>query len=245
MFYIFYLVTNKINGMIYKGHHQVEDLDIDDGYRGSGRYLKKAIEKYGKENFSRETLSVHNTRKEALEKEKEIVNAEFVAREDTYNLRGGGYSYEFVSEETCQKMSEAHKGEKNPMYGKRGEKSHMWGIKRSEETIQKMRESALKIVHTMPKETQQKQSKSLRGKKLSEEHKRKIGKANKLDIKVIKQRREDVDKELKVRGWISNLSRKWGLTPSGARYFISKYASILNSKIKIAQCPLTISKKDI
>ena len=49
---IVYCTTNLINGKKYIGSHK----NNNDSYLGSGVYLAKAIKKYGKENFVRETL---------------------------------------------------------------------------------------------------------------------------------------------------------------------------------------------
>jgi len=49
---IIYKTTNKINGMIYIGKY----CGNQKSYLGSGKNLKKAIKKYGKKNFTRETL---------------------------------------------------------------------------------------------------------------------------------------------------------------------------------------------
>lgn len=67
MFFV-YKTTNIINGKYYIGVHKT--YDIEDGYLGSGTILKKAIEKYGKENFSREILSYHDSYDSALKEEK-------------------------------------------------------------------------------------------------------------------------------------------------------------------------------
>lgn len=103
MNYIVYKTTNLINGKIYVGVHRT-NLDIFDGYIGCGVSKKnknkktkgfpKAVQKYGYENFKRETLFIFPDTEEgkrlAYEKEAEIVTIDFVKRIDTYNLSVGG-----------------------------------------------------------------------------------------------------------------------------------------------------------
>ena len=96
-YYIIYQTTNKVNGKIYVGKHITENLD--DGYLGSGKYLRNAIEKYGVENFERTVLFFCETEDEMNAKEKEIVNEEFLARKDTYNLKiGGDGGWDYVND---------------------------------------------------------------------------------------------------------------------------------------------------
>ena len=69
MKYIVYKTTNTINGKYYIGAHRTDNLN--DGYVGSGVGLKRAIEKYGKENFVTETLHTLRTEDEMYAKEKQ------------------------------------------------------------------------------------------------------------------------------------------------------------------------------
>lgn len=106
--HIVYLTTNlksKINGInrIYIGVHKTENPDIFDGYIGCGVKInvpssyrnpetpfQYAVKKYGTEAFKRSTLYVYDTAKEAYNKERELVDAKFIAQDYTYNVVLGG-----------------------------------------------------------------------------------------------------------------------------------------------------------
>lgn len=88
MYYV-YKITNLINDKIYVGYHWSPDI-TNDKYLGSGVNIIKAVKKYGPDNFKREIIAEFKTLEDALDLEKEIVNEEFVLREDTYNLAVGG-----------------------------------------------------------------------------------------------------------------------------------------------------------
>ena len=87
-YYLIYQIRNKLNGMIYVGKHQTEDLN--DGYMGSGIRIVRAIEKYGVENLEKTILFECSSVEEMNAKEAEIVNEEFIARDDVYNIKLGG-----------------------------------------------------------------------------------------------------------------------------------------------------------
>lgn len=132
--YTVYKTTNNINGKEYVGFHGIPKGEIpldfsssgsvfSDGYLGSGRIIRQAVEKYGPHNFSQEILFVSDSIEDAEKFEATVVNAEYTLREDTYNIALGGNVRTTV-------------GENNPFYGR----------KHSKETISKMQESRKKTL---------------------------------------------------------------------------------------------------
>lgn len=85
MFYTIYKTTNLVNGKFYIGKHQTKDLN--DGYMGSGKFLKRAIKKYGLDNFYKEVLHVCESEKQMNIFEKILVVPD---PELNYNLCDGG-----------------------------------------------------------------------------------------------------------------------------------------------------------
>lgn len=89
--YLVYKIVNKINNNIYVGIHTTEN--INDSYMGSGTNIKKAIKQFGMENFEKIILYQFDNEKDMLDKEKELVNKEFIKRPDTYNISIGGGTF--------------------------------------------------------------------------------------------------------------------------------------------------------
>lgn len=100
------------------------------GYRRN-QYFWRAIQKYGWDNIDHVILADNLTKDEAC-----LFEQIFIALYDTTNHNNGynnssGGEHGLHSEESKRKMSESHKGEKNPMYGKgellKGENSYLYG----------------------------------------------------------------------------------------------------------------------
>jgi len=169
MFYYIYKITNLIDGKIYIGVHKTKDMN--DGYMGSGKIIKNAINKYGKSNFKKEIIETFSCSEDMYLREKEIVTDDFLAREDTYNLRRGGTGgFDYLnktglalrtgcvlSEESRLKISKSKTGSKHTEYTKKI-LSENNGMKNSEEARKKV-------------------SDALTGKEKTDEHKQKISEA--------------------------------------------------------------------
>lgn len=108
MKYIVYETTNLINGKIYIGVHKTVNPEVFDTYLGCGvlstqpytynhpkTHFQFAVKKYGPRNFRRKTLAVFDTLEEASDLERELVNEDFLARNDVYNMILGGIDDNF------------------------------------------------------------------------------------------------------------------------------------------------------
>lgn len=88
MKHLVYKISNKTTLHYYIGVHSTENED--DGYMGSGTLIRRAIKEFGVGCFEKTILHTFETRKEALSKEKEIVNNKLLKDELCYNLVIGG-----------------------------------------------------------------------------------------------------------------------------------------------------------
>ena len=87
-YHYIYKTTNLKNGKYYLGMHNTDNLE--DGYMGSGKRLKRSLNKYGKENFKIEILEFLPDRKTLVEREKEIINEEILKDSLSLNIKVGG-----------------------------------------------------------------------------------------------------------------------------------------------------------
>jgi group I intron endonuclease len=116
--WILYQTTNLVNGKIYVGVHKVQDTWQSKNYLGSGDNIKRAIEKYGRESFVRETLAQFDCCENAYAAEAKMVTEDFLKRGDTYNICLGGRGGVNLTEEMKRKISATVK-KNNFMRGKR------------------------------------------------------------------------------------------------------------------------------
>lgn len=96
MYYTIYKITNILDQKFYIGMHKTANLV--DNYFGSGKFLKRAIQKHGIESFCKEILFIFETAEEMYIKERELITEELVKNPMCYNLTLGGWGGNRLSE---------------------------------------------------------------------------------------------------------------------------------------------------
>ena len=171
MHYTIYKITNQIDGKFYIGSHKTKNLN--DNYMGSGKYLKRAIKKYGIENFTKEILFIFDTAEQMYVKESQLVNEDFLATENTYNLKVGGFGgFDYINS-TTNTQERIKFGQKGGLKSWENKKISIEGVlnhkTRCGEMFNKLRLEG-KLT-----------SSGFKGKKHSDETKTKISQKNKLN----------------------------------------------------------------
>ncbi len=82
--YCVYVTTDATNGIQYVGCHK-SGFEWD-GYLGSGTRILKMLREHGRDAFSLELMSEHNTRHQALEAERELIEQYVSEGRDLYNI---------------------------------------------------------------------------------------------------------------------------------------------------------------
>lgn len=113
MYFYVYKIICKPNKKIYIGKHQTEKLN--DSYFAGGYLIKKALKKYGKENFEREIIEFCQSEIEVCEREKYWIKFYNSCYPIGYNITEGGEGKSWFNnhpekEKIQQHMSESHKG---------------------------------------------------------------------------------------------------------------------------------------
>lgn len=186
-----YITTNLINGKKYIGKKKYNKKA--DNYLGSGKHLKNAIKKYGKENFTRDIIAIGYNANDLNELEIYYIDKYDAANsQDYYNIASGGEggnTFVGKTKEEMKNFSEKRSKLSKEMWENRteeerlkiseniriatsGENNHLYG----KTGIKHHRYGA-----KMSEESKKKMSQVRLGKKrppFSEEHKRKLRESN-------------------------------------------------------------------
>lgn len=194
MHFIIYETTNKINGKKYRGAHMCDSLL--DTYLGSGNLLRKAILKYGIENFERVILEECDSLESMFLQEAKYVDSTWVENPNTYNLKiGGEGGWDYINKTGLRWNEEKKRLHSIEMKKKRS--SGEWGPKSP--TL------------------------GFKNKKHSNETKNRIAESSELSKEEIQQRIYDWNSIPDVRGKITKMSKMWNVSHTQVRRFTKKY----------------------
>ena len=197
MHFIIYETANKINGKKYRGAHVTND--IDDTYLGSGKLLKKAIAKYGIDNFERKVLCECCSVEEMFLKEAEYVNSAWVEDPNTYNLKiGGEGGWDYINKS---------------------------GIRWDEEK-KKLHSIEMKKKRVLGEWAPKNPTYGFKGKTHSDETKKRISESSGLSQEDINNRINDWNSIPDIRGKITKVSKKWNVSHTQVRRFVERYLGV-------------------
>jgi hypothetical protein len=187
-YFLIYKIKNNVTNKFYIGAH--ETYNINDGYMGSGTYLKRAQKKYGIKNFTKEILCFCENKEEMYDKENKLVELS----ENTYNLIEGGkggwsFARSKITKETHTKISDTMKKSEylEKTKDQRKKSSQRFSQMQKDPSIrEKQRQSLIKKMNdpewkeTIGKERSRKIAETLReksNKNMTEDRNKKVSKA--------------------------------------------------------------------
>ena len=89
IYHYIYKTTCKVTRKFYIGMHSTSNLE--DGYLGSGKILKRSLNKYGPENHSKEILEFLPDRNQLKEREKNLIDEDLLHENLCMNIQFGGH----------------------------------------------------------------------------------------------------------------------------------------------------------
>lgn len=219
-----YKITNNINKKSYIGQTKNFKKRIECHLKGKGSVLiAKAIKKYGIENFIYENL-LECKNKEADKYEKEYIRIYNTIASNGYNLNSGGWN---PTEDHINKIAEANKGKiiseqqrkKQSAFMKKkvGELNNFYGKYHTEET--KLKISNTKKGRKDSDETRRKKSEANRG-----ENNNMYGKTH------TKEAREKISRAMKKRKWTDEQKEHARKTHKGISWSEKRWEAFRKSK---------------
>jgi hypothetical protein len=113
MIHCLYKTTNRLNGKYYIGAHSTNDLNFGtetwiDPYIGSGRYIYRALQQYGRKYFNVEIIAYFDKPDHAYQAENDIVTDIWIQKHkgEMYNLTPGGNKPPKITKESAKKGAE-------------------------------------------------------------------------------------------------------------------------------------------
>ena len=160
-----YVIVNKINLKLYFGSHSWEGTGVDKNYYGSGTAIKRAVRKYGKDNFIVYPIKFYDTIEECRQAEEELLTKYDISNNIyCYNIKNGAVGW----------TSEDMTGEKHPFYGKHHTSESRKKISQAHKGKPLSEEARKKISQANKGEKHPNY-----GKHLSEEHRKNMSQAKK------------------------------------------------------------------
>jgi hypothetical protein len=217
-----YKTTNLINGKIYIGKEKRNDPE----YYGSGKILKEAIKKYGKENFQKDILIICDSNQELNEQEKFWISYFRSLKNKGYELynisSGGDWGDTFTNNPRKEEIREKVRNSvKNRVWINNGIKEirifeiempiylnkffHKGRLPISDKTRNKMGESRKGKKHSIL--TKIKQSIVKKGKKVSEKTRKLLSERN-------KGKEVPFERRLKIKEGMKKRKEKYGYVNS-------------------------------
>lgn len=119
MFFV-YITTNLVNNKKYLGFSSMKKKNWET-YLGSGKALKRAVLKYGEENFKREILQYFEKRDDAIAEERRLIlENKCHLSDEWYNIATGfttkGFKGKHHTQQHKDYISSLYKGKSRPAH---------------------------------------------------------------------------------------------------------------------------------